>query len=242
MTGTVEYIPPIGSTTDQDVNLVGINGAAPVTGHGTAAGALRVELPTDGTGVVGLAAGSAIVGKVAIDQTTPGTTNGVQVNAALPAGTNGIGNVGGKTVTVSSTPTLGGTAYGTNYSVGGIQTLTGAFTATGSGVIQDIVVNVKKVETNGFFLVVFKSAPANAIADNAACNINVADFNTPLAIVPLNASSILGTQTTLSAYGLGLAVNTATTTLSVLLVCAAAMTNNLTAGDVAINVTVLQDL
>ncbi len=36
-------------------------------------------------------AGTAIIGKVGIDQTTPGTTNGVQVNAALPAGTNSIG-------------------------------------------------------------------------------------------------------------------------------------------------------
>lgn len=44
-------------------------------------------------GTVGLVAGSAIVGKVGIDQTTPGTTNGVQVNAALPAGSNIIGNV-----------------------------------------------------------------------------------------------------------------------------------------------------
>lgn len=69
------------------------------SGAGTAATALRVELPTDGTGKVGLNAGSAIVGKVGIDQTTPGTTNGVQVNAALPAGTNLIGNVGhGKTI------------------------------------------------------------------------------------------------------------------------------------------------
>jgi hypothetical protein len=31
---------------------------------------------------------------VGIDQTTPGTTNGVQVNAALPAGTNIIGKTG----------------------------------------------------------------------------------------------------------------------------------------------------
>lgn len=40
-----------------------------------------------------LVASSAIIGKVGIDQTTPGTTNGVQVNAALPAGTNTIGKV-----------------------------------------------------------------------------------------------------------------------------------------------------
>lgn len=36
-----------------DVNLVGINGVAPVTGSGTATAALRVELPTNGTGQVG---------------------------------------------------------------------------------------------------------------------------------------------------------------------------------------------
>lgn len=41
---------------------------------------------------VALDAGAAIIGTVAIDQTTPGTTNGVQVNAALPAGTNSIGS------------------------------------------------------------------------------------------------------------------------------------------------------
>jgi hypothetical protein len=40
-----------------------------------------------------LPAGTAILGKVGIDQTTPGTTNGVQVNAALPAGTNAIGKL-----------------------------------------------------------------------------------------------------------------------------------------------------
>lgn len=45
-------------------------------------------------GAITLGAGSAIIGKVGIDQTTPGTTNGVQVNAALPAGTALIGKVG----------------------------------------------------------------------------------------------------------------------------------------------------
>lgn len=39
-------------------------------------------------------AGTNLIGKVGIDQTTPGTTNGVQVNAALPAGTNLMGKVG----------------------------------------------------------------------------------------------------------------------------------------------------
>ena len=49
--------------------------------------------PTSLAALPALAAGSAIIGKVGIDQTTPGTTNGVQINAALPAGTNAIGKL-----------------------------------------------------------------------------------------------------------------------------------------------------
>lgn len=40
------------------------NGTQPVTGSGTATGALRVELPTNGTGVVGLIAGNTNIGDV----------------------------------------------------------------------------------------------------------------------------------------------------------------------------------
>lgn len=43
--------------------------------------------------IASIAAGSNIIGRVGIDQTTPGTTNGVQINAALPAGTNAIGKL-----------------------------------------------------------------------------------------------------------------------------------------------------
>ncbi len=64
----------------------------------SAAGALKVDgsavtQPVSIATAPVLVAGSAIIGKVGIDQTTPGTTNGVQVNAALPAGTNSIGTV-----------------------------------------------------------------------------------------------------------------------------------------------------
>ncbi len=55
-------------------------------------------------------AGSAIIGKVGIDQTTPGTTNGVQINAALPAGSNVIGHIiadTGSTTAVTGTVTVG---------------------------------------------------------------------------------------------------------------------------------------
>lgn len=88
-----------------DVNLKQVNGAAVNVGAGAAGtGTQRVTTSTDSTiGTVAavtsitnaLPAGSNIIGNVRIDQTTPGTTNGVQVNAALPVGTNSIGVVQG---------------------------------------------------------------------------------------------------------------------------------------------------
>src|SRR6185437_4479921 len=75
------------------VNLqTALPAGANVIGAVTQSGAWSVG--HSGTWNVGLSAGSNIIGKVSIDQTTPGTTNGVQVNAALPAGTNIIGKTG----------------------------------------------------------------------------------------------------------------------------------------------------
>lgn len=56
-------------------------------------------------------AGTNIIGKVGIDQTTPGTTNGVQVNAAIPAGTNTVGNTGSDPSSGKATPTIAFLAF-----------------------------------------------------------------------------------------------------------------------------------
>jgi hypothetical protein len=107
-------------------------------------------------------AGTNLMGKVGIDQTTPGTTNGVQVNAALPAGTNVIGTVGqssqypvGATAitasatgtTAATTATLAGTSGKTTYICGYsiranatantnvTNTITGVITATLSSIM-----------------------------------------------------------------------------------------------------------
>lgn len=61
------------------------------TGSGTATGAIRVELPTNGTGVVGLNAGTAVIGQAspltsstmtATQVTVPSTANGIVILAA----------------------------------------------------------------------------------------------------------------------------------------------------------------
>lgn len=80
-----------GTTNRVAANLDQVAGSAIAQGHGTAATAIRVELPTDGTGVVGIAAGTAVIGHVITD--TGSTTVVSSITAALPSGTNVIGHV-----------------------------------------------------------------------------------------------------------------------------------------------------
>jgi hypothetical protein len=75
----------LGTTTDAV-------GTTPSTG--SAATLISLAKAINNNVSAAIPAGSAIIGKVGIDQTTPGTTNGVQVNAALPAGTNLLGKTG----------------------------------------------------------------------------------------------------------------------------------------------------
>ena len=84
-----------GSASANVVTVQGVASMTPVQVSQATAGNLNATVVGTGTFAVQstLQAGSAIVGKVGIDQTTPGTTNGVQVNAALPAGANTIGKV-----------------------------------------------------------------------------------------------------------------------------------------------------
>lgn len=98
-------VNPSGSIYAAQIDLASVAGATVATGNGTASGAIRVALPTDGTGVVGLIAGSAIVGKVGIDQTTPGTTNAVslaQIGGTTTATGNGVVGAGVQRVSIAS--------------------------------------------------------------------------------------------------------------------------------------------
>ena len=82
----------IDQTTPGTTNLVQVGGSLPAGANSI--GTVVLGAGAASVGLVGLNSGSNLVGKFSIDQTTPGTTNGVQINAALPTGTNSIGNVG----------------------------------------------------------------------------------------------------------------------------------------------------
>jgi len=90
----------------QPVQLQTYNGGGAVAlGHGTAATGLRVELPTDGTGVVGLNAGSNNVGHVD-GEGTAGTPSGGVLSVQGVSGGTAIPISGSFTPSATSTYAL----------------------------------------------------------------------------------------------------------------------------------------
>lgn len=256
-----------------DVNLVKVGGSNVTLGQKTGANSIPIVLASD----TALPAGANIIGKVGIDQTTPGTTNAVSAtnfpasvatgtgaqganvprftvatdsatvagSATLPAGQNNIGNVGGKTVAVTVTPTVtASNSYGTNYVIGGLLTFANAFTSTGSGILQSVTVTCPKVETSGFTFFPFNANPSNTTwTDAAAAAINSADVAKQRPPVLLTQNSQLGTATVSYATGIGEALAPGTTSLYGVLIANAALTNQFgSTSDIQVTVTILQDV
>lgn len=175
---------------------------------------------------------------------TPGTpAGGVQSVQGVSGGTPVPVKVG-NTVSVTVTPTVtAANAYGINYVIGGLLTFANAFTSTGSGILQDVVVTIKKVEAIGFTFVPFNSNPSNTTwTDAAVAAINAADVATVREPVSLSNYSGLGTQTVASAVGLGQAMAPGSTTLYGVLIGSAALTNQFgSTSDVTVTVKILQD-
>lgn len=110
------------------------------------------------THVGAIDAGTALIGKVGIDQTTPGTTNAVFVTNKTPY-------TAEVTVTVDN-----GNAYAANDIVGGIIEITTVNLSTGRRVkLKSIQVNDRSNEAADLHLLFFKSTPSGGTyADNGA--------------------------------------------------------------------------
>jgi hypothetical protein len=182
----------------------------------------------------------------------------VSGTVSLGAGQAGVGNVGGKTVSVctgqNGVPAITVTAsnsYGTNYVVGnnnGAGTalmFPNAFTSTGSGILQAVVVTMKDQETSGFTFIPFTANPSSTTwTDSAVAAINAADVTkvrTPISL----ASNIQLAATLFSvqyAYGLGLPMAPGATTLYGVLLANTALTNQFAGtGDVQVCIKLLDD-
>lgn len=118
---------PVSISGNQAVNLAQVAGASVGTGHGTAAGAIRVELPTDGTGVVNAAQSGTwnvtnVSGTVSLPtgaatsalQTTGNTSlSTIATNSAkAPISTTGSGSAAAATVSTVITLTHPANAVG----------------------------------------------------------------------------------------------------------------------------------
>lgn len=119
ISATNPSVGPTAASVPAEATYMGINSGGNLVGlTGSASGAnvlINASLP----------AGSNIIGSVSIDQTTPGTTNGVEIVAALPAGANTIGAVtqASGPWTVTGSGTAGSAAAGV-VSIQGIASMT----------------------------------------------------------------------------------------------------------------------
>lgn len=130
-----------------NININKIAGTTPDVNNGTvSAGTQRVTIASDSTGQIKLAAGTALVGKVGIDQTTPGTTNKVTVGSDV---VHTIIDSGTTAVTNAGITTIAGAVAGTEMQVDVLTmptttvqgTITANLSATDNAVLDDIAAN-----------------------------------------------------------------------------------------------------
>ena len=186
----------------------------------------------------GLQAGTAIIGKVGIDQTTPGTTNGVQVNAALPAGTNSIGTVVtatvGYDVAVPLTRTADTNAYAANDVVGAATGSTAALTFANIGVSggsimitsAELEIDITAVPSGmtSFKVACYSVTPPSALGDNAAFDLPSGDRASFLALLDIGTPVDLGSTLYVRTDGINAQMKLASASLFCYLVTVGAYT------------------
>jgi len=82
-----------GKVTACNTGAVTVSGALPAGANAIGKLAANSGVDIGDVDVTSISAGANIIGKVGIDQTTPGTTNRVDIGAALPIGANAIGKL-----------------------------------------------------------------------------------------------------------------------------------------------------
>jgi hypothetical protein len=106
----------------QNVNLTQVAGASVATGHGTASGAIRVELPTDGTGVIaGVTTVTTLTGTTTLTPGGGAANLGKAEDAIAGSGDTGVAVYGVQQNTPADTAT-NGDYVGPQFSGGGMWT------------------------------------------------------------------------------------------------------------------------
>ena len=240
------------------IGTVTFGSAQPVTQSGTWNIGTVTTLPA-------LATGANTIGAVT-QASGPWTSNLTQVNtAAVNVGTGASGTgtqrvaistdsaVGSASTTDTYSPTLtSSNAYSANVCFGSgtgtaggaaLFTITSAFRAADSGVLESISITTNSVQTNGFKVYILTAAPATSFCNDKAApaTTSSADEKLVQGVYNLTANdSTLGTMTVWNLDGIGKQITSSTTSLYVYLVNTAAVT---TPASAALNISlgILQD-
>jgi hypothetical protein len=182
---------------------------------------------------VELMAGSITIGKVAIDQTIPGATNGVVVNS-LPQ----------LTAQVAETPTVTAGTYAANKVIGGIMTFSNVLPATSpyGGVLESITVKFKaSVQTVAFNVAVFTASPSGTFTDGQTAAIATTDSALLLGIYQLSLNnSSLGTHTIYNLDGIAKAIDGSSANLYIVVVPTATTAALASTSDMIVSLGILQ--
>lgn len=182
---------------------------------------------------VELMAGSVTIGNVSINQTTPGTTNGVVVNAFPQL-----------TSQVSVTPTVTAGTYAANVVMGGVMTFTSPLPATApfAGILESITLKFKaSVQTVTFNVAIFSAAPSGTFTNGVTAAIASGDSALLLGIYQLvQNNSSLGTHTIYTLDGIAKALNGSTANLFVVVVPSATTAALASTSDMIVSLGILQ--
>lgn len=142
-------------------------------------------------------AGTAIIGKVGIDQTTPGTTNAV----APTAGELHLGELGSNQIKVQVAQTVTASAYSAGNALGGLMTVANAARVSGSagaagtgGILTGMQLNSKAIQTGvQVDVFIFDANPTGSTCtDKTAFVIANADFDKVVGILTIPSTAANG--------------------------------------------------
>ena len=165
-------------------------------------------------------------------------------SATLIAGSANIGSVLGKSTVITSAQTVTATPYEAGDLVGAKISLTNAAdTATGSGVVQSVVITDLAMQAGDYDVVFFSSDPTGTtFTDEAALDIADADLPKVVCVVPVTVSASFADNGVSYANGAGCAfdLGAGSTTLYAAIVVRSTPTFVGTS-DVQLRVGILQD-
>ena len=138
--------------------------------------------------VLSIAAGTNVIGKVGIDQTTPGTTDSVSTKSITSGTSNAYGTLATVTRAANQTP------YTANDVVGGAIDLGVMGPASGRVLLQSIILRPRLTAVpsgmGNFRLALYNVTPPSALADNAPWTIPAGDQASFLAIIDLGTPAL----------------------------------------------------